>query len=186
MTSETARPDKRQAETRLAKKRGWIFRGIGLQYNTSDLLLYDTGDLMLDNTGDCLGDDLHDFALHDTLDLLLYDLRDFPAHYLTHLLSHRSLNLLADGLYNFMLHGDLQLFLHDVPHFLRHRLFHWLDVRYLVDGILSQRTALVYLTVHTRNSFQDGFQPELLNITALVSALTRDFLPFQRASVKFL
>jgi hypothetical protein len=31
MTSETARPDKRQVETRLAKKRGWILRGTGLQ-----------------------------------------------------------------------------------------------------------------------------------------------------------
>jgi hypothetical protein len=31
MTSETALPDKRQVEMRLAKKREWILRRIGLQ-----------------------------------------------------------------------------------------------------------------------------------------------------------
>jgi hypothetical protein len=122
-----------------------------LLYDTSDLLLNDSGDLLLDSTGDLLLHDSGDFLADDIRDLMFYDTLDLPAHYFTQLLLHRSFHFVPDGMHDFALHGDCQLLLHYVPDFLGYSLLHLPDVRYLIDGLLNQREALVDGIVHAGN-----------------------------------
>ena len=113
------------------------------------------------------GDDVHDFSLHDTLDLLLHDLRDLSAYYLNHLLLHRYFDLFPNGTYNFAFHGDLQQLLHYVSDFFQYSLLYLPDVRYLVDGLLSQREALGRGVVHADDGLQNRLQPRLLDFAVL-------------------
>jgi hypothetical protein len=86
--------------------------------------------------------------------------------------------------YDFVLHGDLQLLLHHLSDLFRHSLLYLPDVRYLVDGLLNQREALVDRLVHAGDGLQYRLKPRLLDIAAFVGALARDSLLRQRASVR--
>jgi hypothetical protein len=100
-------------------------------------------------------------------------------------LLHRSFHFVSDGMHDFALHDDCQLLLNYVSDFLGHSLLHLPDVRYLVDGLLNQREALVDGIVHASNGLQYRLKPRLLDIAAFVGALTWDSLLCQRSAVQF-
>jgi hypothetical protein len=137
-----------------------------------------------DYTGDLLLNDGSDILVDNAFDLMLHDTPNLPAHYLTHLLLYCPRHYFPDGIHDLSLYDDLRSVLHDTAQLFRYGLSDLSDVRYLGDGLLHKREALVNRFAHASDGLQDRVQLRLLSPATSRNCLPRSLLFFQSTPVQ--